>query len=156
MAEMYAFARLFSIRRQIRPALGLMAGAGACALLNGCVSNPFANAKVDAASPVAAEVARAANTSRPYPTFAGIPPIPKDVRPVRQYGQQVKTIAQARADLEAKTAPETWSLGDTEAFAAQARRQAGQEAAPAADGDTAAFAARQRKRATPPPPPKSQ
>jgi hypothetical protein len=156
MAEMHAFARLFSIRRQIRPALGLVMGAGACALLSGCMSNPFANAAVDPASPVAAEVARAANTTRPYPTFAGIPPVPKDVRPVRQYGQQVKTIQQARADLEARTAPETWSLNDPEAFAAQARRQAGQEAAPTANGDTDAFAARQRKRATPPPPPKSQ
>jgi hypothetical protein len=152
---MYASARLFAIRRRIRPALSLLAGAGACALLSGCVGNPFADAKVDPTSPVAAEVAKVANTNRPYPTFASIPPIPKDIRPPRQYGREAGAIEQARADLEAKTAPETWSLTGTEAFAADARRAAGQEAAPAANGESADFAARQRKRATPPPPPKS-
>jgi hypothetical protein len=156
MVEMYAPARLFSIPRQIRLGLSLAGSAGACALASGCVGNPFADAQVDPASPIAAEVARLAHAERPYPTFAAIPPVPKDVRPARQYGQQAKRIEQARADLEAKTAPETWSLGGTEAFADQARRQAGQEAAPADSGDTAAFAARERKRATPPPPPKTQ
>lgn len=154
MAEMYAFASLFSIRRQIRPALGLIAGAGACALLSGCVGNPLADAQVDPASPVASEVARAARTNRAYPTFASIPNPPNDVRPARQYGRDAQAIEQARQDLEQKTAPETWSLTGTDDFAAQARREAGQEAAPTPSGDTDAFAAAQRKRAIPPPPPK--
>jgi hypothetical protein len=153
MADMYGSARLFSIRRPLRRAMSLVAGTSACALLAGCIGNPFADAQIDPSSPVAADVARVANADRPYPTFASIPAKPKDVRPVRQYGRDAQSIEQAQADLEAKTAPDTWSLKDTEAFAAQAERDAGREAAPEASGDTAAFANSQRKRATPPPPP---
>jgi hypothetical protein len=131
-----------------------LAGAGACALITGCVGNPFENAKVDPTSPVAAEVARVANTNRPYPTFASIPNAPKDVRAPRQYGAEASAIEAARNDLEQNTGPETWSLKDTEAFAEDARKVAGNEAAPRASGESADFAARQRKRATPPPPPK--
>ncbi|HEV2531570.1 hypothetical protein [Phenylobacterium sp.] len=133
--------------------MSLLAGASAAALLAGCIGNPFGDAQIDPSSPVAPDVARIANANHPYPTFASIPAKPKDVRPVRQYGRDAQAIEQARADLERKTAPETWSLGDTEAFAAQAQRDAGREAAPQANGDTAAFADTQRKRATPPPPP---
>jgi hypothetical protein len=131
-----------------------MASAGACALITACAGNPFENAKVDPSSPVAAEVARVANSDRPYPTFASIPSAPKDVRAPRQYGQQASSLEAARNDLERQTAPESWSLTDTEAFAEQARRVAGSEPAPKASSETADFAARQRKRATPPPPPK--
>jgi hypothetical protein len=150
---MYGPARLFSIRRGIRPTLRLLAGTAGCALLSGCMSNPFREAQVDPNSPVAAEVARAAHTNKGYPTFAGIPPVPKDVRPPGQYGRQAQTIEQAREDLEAKTAPETWTLSGTDTFAARAQHEAGPEAPPTANGDTAAFANTQRKRATPPPPP---
>lgn len=146
---MYAPARLFSIRS----AAGLIAGASACALLAGCVGNPFQDAKVDPQSRVAAEVAKVAHTNRAYPTFAEIPPIPKDVRAPGQYGRQAQAIEQARSDLEQKTAPETWSLSGTEGFAAQARQEAGNEAAPTPSGEAGAFADSQRKRATPPPPP---
>jgi hypothetical protein len=150
---MYASARLFSIRRQLRPTVRLLSGVAACALLSACMSNPFRDAQVDPNSPVAAEVARAAHTNRDYPSFASIPPIPKDLRPPAQYGRQAQTIEQARDDLEAKTAPETWTLTETDAFAARAQRDAGPDAAPAKAGDTAAFANSERKRATPPPPP---
>jgi hypothetical protein len=151
---MYAPTRLFSIRRQIRLTAALLAGGGACALLSACVGNPFRAAEVNPNSPIAPEAARLANANRPYPTFASIPPMPKDVRPAPQYGREAHAILQSRADLEAQTAPETWSVTDTESFAAQAKREAGQEAAPTSSGDSAAFANTQRKRATPPPPPK--
>ncbi|MFC3070109.1 hypothetical protein [Phenylobacterium soli] len=131
----------------------MIAGAGACAVLGGCAGNPFQDAKVDPASPVAAEVAKVAHANRAYPTFASIPPAPKDVRPAGQYGRQAKAVEQERAQLEQDTAPQTWSLGGTEGFAAQARREAGSEAAPQESGEAAAFANSQRKRATPPPPP---
>ena len=150
---MYAPARLFSIRRCARQAALLIAGASASALLSGCVGNPFQDAKVDPQSPVAAEVAKLAHTDRAYPTFAGIPPAPQDLRPPAQYGREAKAVVQARTDLEQKTAPETWSLGGTEDFATQARAEAGHEAAPTPSGEAAAFANEQRKRATPPPPP---
>jgi hypothetical protein len=149
---MYAPARLFSIRRPIRPAVRLLTGVAACALLSACLS-PFRDAKVDPNSPVAAEVARAAHTNRAYPTFAAVPPMPKDVRPPAQYGRQAQAIEQSRQDLEAKTAPETWTLSDTETFATRAQREAGPDAGPPNARDTAAFADTQRKRATPPPPP---
>lgn len=150
---MYAPARLFSIRSAAGLIPGLIACASVGALLAGCAGNPFQDAKVDPASPVAAEVAKVARSNRAYPTFASIPPVPKDVRPAGQYGRQAQAVEQARTDLEQKTAPETWSLTGTEGFAAQARHEAGNEAAPTESGDAAAFANSQRKRATPPPPP---
>lgn len=151
---MYAPARHFAIRRSARPALRLTGGAGACALLAGCVGNPFADAQVDPHSPVAAEVAKVASVNRAYPKFTDIPALPKDVRPPAQYGQAARTVEQAAADLEAATAPDTWSLTGTDAFAAQARAAAGSEAAPTAADDTGAFANSARARATPPPPPR--
>ena len=153
---MYAPARLFSIRRQIRLTAVLLVGSGACALLSACAVYQFEDAKVDPRSPVAGEVARVARANRTYPTFAGIPPMPKDVRPPKQYGREAQALEQARADLDAQTAPDTWSLSDTDSFAARARTEAGHEAAPADAGDTAAFVNSQRKRATPPPPPPKQ
>jgi hypothetical protein len=146
---MYARARLFSIRGLIGPA----ASVGACSLLAACVGNPFADAKVDADSPVAAEVAKVAHANRAYPTFASIPAAPKDVRPPRRYGELARKVEQSAADLEQKTEPGTWSLTDAEGFAARARTQAGNESAPASSGAADAFANSQRKRATPPPPP---
>lgn len=149
---MYAFGAHFSIRRPLRRALALCGAAGACALSAGCVGNPFADARVDPASPVAPEVARVAHVNRAWPQFSQIPPAPKDVRPPQQYGRAAQAIEQARADLEAQTAPETWSLTGTEGFANQGRSQVGSEAPPQPSGVTGAFANEARKRATPPPP----
>ena len=151
---MYALARHFAIRTWASQALRLTGCAGACALIAGCVGNPFADAQVDPHSPVAAEVAKVASVERAYPTFSEIPSKPKDVRPPGHYGQAARTIEQAAADLEAETAPQTWSLTATDDFAARARAAAGAEAAPTASDDTGAFANSARARATPPPPPR--
>jgi len=145
---------LFVSVRRCRPAVGLMASAGACAMLCACVGNPFKDAKVDPRSPIAAEVAKSVRSDAPYPTFIGVPPVPKDVRPHRQYGQAASQIEKTRADLERATADDTWTLNDTETFAAEARSGAGPELAPAEQADTETFAKDQRKRATPPPPTK--
>lgn len=150
---MYVAAPRFAIRLAISPVIRLAAGAGACALLASCAANPFENAKVDPASPIAGEVARLANTPASYPSFASIPPIPKDVPAPRQFGRAAQSVTQARDQLEAATAPGTWSLNGTEDFAAAARAKAGAEAAPAKTGEADSFADTQRKRATPPPPP---
>jgi len=150
---MYAQPRPFAIRPRTGAVIRLGAVAGACALAGACAVNPFQDAKVDPNSPVAGEVARIANAGGPYPTFAAIPPAPKDVRPPRRYGRQAQAIEQAREQLDQATAPETWSLQDTEAFAAKARAEAGLEPAPGPTGAADAFADTQRKRATPPPPP---
>ncbi|WP_372785848.1 hypothetical protein [Phenylobacterium sp.] len=138
--------------RGTRRAALLLAGVGGCAMLCGCVGNPFEDAKVDPRSPVAAEVAKSVRSDAPYPTFAGIPPVPKDVRPHRQYGRAAAEIEQTKADLVKATGDDTWTLNNTETFAADVKAGAGPEIAPPAQADTDAFARDQRKRATPPPP----
>ncbi|MET0272010.1 MAG: hypothetical protein ABW360_03375 [Phenylobacterium sp.] len=140
--------------RNARRAAGLIAGAAVAGLLSGCVGNPFEEAKVDPASPVAAEVSKLARANKDYPSFSEVPAKPTDIRPLRMYGQQARDIEVARAKLERETAPETWTLSNTEAFAAGARTAAGPEIAPADPRDTEAFANDLRQRATPPPPPK--
>jgi hypothetical protein len=127
------------------------AGLGAC--LSGCISNPFNEAKVDPASPVAAEVGRIARAQKDYPSFSEIPAVPNDVRPLRLYGQAARQTTGVREQLERDTAPGTWALQNTDAFANSARTAAGPELPAAPGGDTAAFAEDLRKRATPPPPP---
>jgi hypothetical protein len=129
--------------------LGVVAAAG---LLSACVGDPIASAKVDPKSPIAAEVAKVASADRDYPSFGEIPPAPKDLRPVRVYGQRAKELEDERAQLDAATAPNTWTLGNTTSFAAGAHRDAGPDLGPPTNADTEAFAASVRKRATPPPP----
>jgi hypothetical protein len=126
--------------------------ASAAALLSACVGDPIASAKVDPKSPIAAEVAKLASADRDYPSFNEIPPAPKDLRPAGVYGQRARELENQRNQLEAATAPNTWTLGNTTGFAAGARRDAGPELGPPTNADTEAFAASVRKRATPPPP----
>lgn len=140
--------------RQSPLAAKLLVSAAACALLSACVGNPFEDAKVDPRSPIAAEVAKSVRADAAYPTFRGIPPVPKDVRPRKQYGLQAAQTELAAANLVAATADDTWTLNNTETFAAQARQDAGPELPPAQPADTAAFAKDLKARATPPPPPR--
>ncbi|HVI32925.1 hypothetical protein [Phenylobacterium sp.] len=140
--------------RQGSTAARLLAAAGASALLAGCASNPFDAAKVDPTSPVAGEVSRLVRANRDYPTFAEIPKKPTDVRPLRLFGQAADEVAAAGAALEQATAPSTWTLSNTDSFAARARSDAGPDAGPADPRSTEAFADDLRRRATPPPPPK--
>ncbi|MDB5426197.1 MAG: hypothetical protein JWR47_1012 [Phenylobacterium sp.] len=144
---------LFVNVRRSGVAAQFLASVGACAMLSACVGNPFKDAKVDPRSPIAAEVARTVRSDAPYPTFAGIPPVPKDVRPHKQYGQAAAQIEQTRADVVRATGDDSWTLNNSETFADQARSAAGPELAPAQQSDTEAFAKDLRKRATPPPPP---
>jgi hypothetical protein len=131
----------------------LLAVAAACGLTSACVGNPFKDARVDPRSPIAAEVATNVRPNAAYPTFRSIPPIPKDVRPHRQYGVQAGQTEKQAADLKAATADNTWTLNNSETFAAQARADAGPELPPGQTADTEAFAKGQKARATPPPPP---
>lgn len=130
--------------------LGAACGAGV--LLGGCMTNPFVEAQVDPASPVAAEVARVARTSRDFPSFRNIPATPADLRPVGLYGREAEQVKLAGAALIRETEPETWTLQESESFAARAREAAGPELPPAAPQDSEAFARALRERATPPPP----
>jgi hypothetical protein len=134
---------------------------GACLLaagaLSGCASsldNPFATAPVDPASPIAADVAKVAETNRDYPSFNDIPKAPADQRPAKAWGQAVAEVTAARDQLERETGPGAWSLGGTDAFADRAAADAGSGAAGGSTADTEAFARAARERATPPPQPR--
>jgi outer membrane murein-binding lipoprotein Lpp len=129
--------------------IALALGAG---LLSGCVGNPFANAKIDPASPVAEEVARMTRADAKLPSFASIPAAPSDVRPPASYGLAAASLDAAAAELIRDTGPETWTLQATDAFAETARRDVGPELPPVIPGDSEAFARELRERATPPPP----
>lgn len=121
-------------------------------MLAGCVGNPFVDAKVDPNSAVAADVTRLTRQPAKFPTFASIPAPPTDLRAPAAYGQDAQAVLAAGDALIRATEPSTWTLGDTEAFAETARRDAGPALAPAATGSADAFARQQRERATPPPP----
>jgi hypothetical protein len=151
---MHVRSSLFVNVRRSLPVARLAASACACALLSGCVANPWKDAEVDPRSPVAAEVAKSVRADASYPTFGGIPPVPKDVRPHRQYGQQAARTERDAADLMAATADSTWTLNNTETFAETARAAAGPALPPADPSETAAFAKAQKARATAPPPAK--
>lgn len=154
---MNASPRLFVMSRLEPLRTSLLLCACGAAMLSGCaVSNPFATAAVDPASPIAAEVAAKARAGRAYPTFADIPPVPADVRPLPAFGRAAAELEVAGVELTRETAPGTWTLTGTEAFAGRARDIAGPEIT-GPDSTTAAteaFAKAQRARATPPPPPR--
>lgn len=156
---MNARVSLFVKTRQSHTAAKLVVCAGACmaacALLGGCVGNPFEDAAVDPRSPIAKEVPKLVKADAAYPTFAAVPPAPKGVRPHKQYGLAAAQIDKDAAALERATADDTWALPkNTEAYAAEARAAAGPDLPAASAADTEAFAAALRKRATPPPPAK--
>lgn len=133
--------------------LFVSAATAALVLLGGCGSI-LSDTTVDPRSPIAAEVARVSRANTDFPSFKEIPGRPTDVRPLRAYGEAADVVDTARANLERDTAPGTWSLNGTEAFAAKARVEAGPEATPGNPAATEAFAQDLRARATPPPPPK--
>lgn len=134
----------------------------ACAgALSACSAVPPAThgIPVDPSSPVAADVGRAVRHPGPYPTFAGIPQIPTDVRPSSSWRAAIGGMQQRQATLDAQVkalppvAPET-----TESYAAAARARLGQPPGDVPPEDararTEAEARALRERATPPPPPK--
>jgi len=127
---------------------------GSCSLLSACIGNPFARAQVDPRSPIAAEVAKSVRPHASYPTFKDIPPVPKDLRPHKEYGEQADVIEKEAAVLTAATREQTWTLSDTGAFVAQGLADAGPAIAPADPAETAAFEKDSKARATAPPPPK--
>lgn len=142
---------LFVRRSPIRRLAMIAGSVSACALLGGCILG--SDARMDTRSPIAAEAPQLAKTNRDFPDFNEIPPVPNDVRPRAMYGQQAQALVQQREDLEAATAPNTWTLTGTEGFAETGRRDAGPERGPIENTNTEAFARELRQRATPPPPP---
>lgn len=150
---MNALDRNFMNAGKSKIAARVLGVASAAALAAGCAS-PIASAKVDPSSPIAAEVAKLASADKDYPSFSEIPAKPTDVRPARVYGERAQAVEAARAELDAATAPNTWTLDATSSFAAKAQADAGPTLGAPANTDTEAFASSVRKRATPPPPAK--
>jgi hypothetical protein len=137
---------------------GLFRGAALMGLLGltACVS-PFTPPPADPSSPVAAAANAAAKDSRGAvaPRFIDIPAIPTDVRTPVQFKKAVGAEKIAADKLKRETAPSTWTLSDTEGYAAKARKIG--KAPPSdipTDADraaTEAFAKAARERATAPP-----
>ncbi len=122
--------------------------------------NPFAFGKIDPSSPIAADVAAASRAPGPYPKFANVPPIPKDVRPLSAWRQSIAEAGAEKRQTQAEAAALSFSLepGQADAFARVQRDKipASELTPPAPDASTQAeaFAAAARARATPPPPSK--
>lgn len=140
--------------------LTLLAGAAtglvACADLPRL--EPDVSAKIDPKSPAADEVARAMQTPGPWPTFAGIPEIPDDVRGSAAWRRAIQDQEAEGLYTTRSAAPDTWSLTATEAFEARMREEANPLGlTPPTDAEMAeseAYARALRKRATPPPSPR--
>lgn len=119
----------------------------------GCAS-PFKTATVDSSSPIAEQTRAAARQKGRRPTFADIPAIPTDVRGPARIKALVEAEQRAAAKLRRDAAPETFTLTDTEGYAARARAaaKAPDFGAPtdADRADTEAFAAAARGRASAP------
>jgi hypothetical protein len=136
--------------------------AGAATVLTACagitVAEPGSAAQVDPGSPAAAAVAKGAAESGPWPTFAGIPQVPGDIRSSASWREAIADQEAEGLYTARNAAPETWSLTATEAFEANARQEAnplGLHAPTAAEmAESEAFARSLRKRATPPPSPR--
>lgn len=131
--------------------LRMTAAAALCALVGGCISDPFKGTQIDPSSPVAGDVARITRARTDYPSFRNIPPASKDIRPIALYGRAAQDLEIARAQVEAATAPGTWTLTESEAFATRARREAGPELPAGNPSQSEAEARALRERATPPP-----
>jgi hypothetical protein len=130
------------------------AALGALVLVGACAGRSPSEARIDPASPIAGEVARVRAMKAPFPSFRQIPPRPKDIRAPQAYAAEVADAKAAAGRLEQATAPETWTLTGSQAFASAAQRAVGAEPAPANGDDTEAFARGLRERATPPPSPR--
>jgi hypothetical protein len=117
-----------------RLSIGIL-GAGGCLVLAACASS-----KSDGG----------------YPTFASIPAAPTDVRAPAAWRNSVAGVSAAGAKLNAETAPSTFSLNNTEAFAESMRRKLDAGGPPVTDpavsrAEADAFSRSIRARATPPP-----
>lgn len=115
------------------------------------------NTRIDPRSPAAAEIARIAALPGAWPTFRDIPAIPADIRTPAQWRQSVLALRADGADVVSNAGAESFSLGDTDRFAAGVRGQLDARAAApptaAEIAESAAFVKAARARATPPPRP---
>lgn len=119
---------------------------------------PYADAPVDPNSPAAAAIQAQAARDAGFPSFESIPEVPTDLRTDEGWRLAVTEVEDDRVALLNATAPSTWSLSGTEAFAERMRDLIDFDASdvpPAGQAaETEAWAAAMRARATPPPRPR--
>ncbi|HWA61445.1 MAG TPA: hypothetical protein VG939_08720 [Caulobacteraceae bacterium] len=118
-------------------------------------ATPAACAAPAAPPPLPPDLVAAAARPHPWPTFCGIPAIPHDIRPATAWKGDVVGLRETGQALVRASDESTFTLNGTDAFAAEARR----EAAPppqitSPEGDTEAFVNSAKARATPPPRPR--
>ena len=125
--------------------------------LGGCASRSvFDDVAVDPNSPAKAQIEAVLAKPGAYPSFADIPQAPADLPAADTFRAEVESQTVAGQTVRADTAPETWQLDASEAFAERARADTGDIRAPteAEIAESEAFAAAARARAKPPPRPK--
>ena len=96
----------------ISATLAFAAGGGAatCAF-----AGPFSFAPMNPASPIAAQAHEAQQHPGPYPTFAQVPPLPKDVRPVSAWRADIADTWALKRQTEAEAAAIPFTLAQGEA-----------------------------------------
>ena len=127
--------------------------------LGACASLPkfhyAEDAPIDPTSPVAKDVIEADRHPGPYPKFADIPKLPRDVRPAAAWDRAVASAKADEAALDRGAAEVAAQPADTEAFAAAAKRTAAVEPVDVptakAQAESAAYAKALRNRVKPPP-----
>ena len=143
---MKPLARDFSMTSLIWLAAGLLVLASPSASL---AAQPCPGAPPASLPP---DLVAGAREVRAYPTFCSIPPTPVGVRDAAAFKGAVTNTRVAGARLVRQTAPSTFSLGDTDTYAAAGRAQAAPPPPMTTPGDATAedFAKAARERAKPP------
>jgi hypothetical protein len=138
-----------NVFRQAATFTGFLA-LSACASANG---GPFKVAPIDPASPAAPQMQALLDKPARQPRFVDIPPLPTDVRSVQAFADARSALEREGEGLARATAPGTWSLRGTDAFATRAQAESTDGPAPGEQNarDTDAFARDLQRRATPPP-----
>ncbi len=143
---MKPFARDFSMTSPIWLGVCLLVSASPSASL---AASPGAGAPPSLLPP---DLVATARDVRAYPTFCSIPPAPAGVRQPAAFKEAVVDTRVVGARLVRQTAPSTFSLGDTDAYAAAGRAEAAPPPPMTTPGGAAAedFAKAARERAKPP------
>ncbi len=100
-----------------------------------------------------ADLMARAEAPGPYPTFASVPPLPRDVRPAAGWRSAILGVQQAGEAVGRQAANEPWTLADSDAWARRAKSEATPPApiTSATDPETEALVAQMRARASAPP-----
>lgn len=141
-----------------RAAMLVLGAASLVACATPGARSPFVQAPINKTSPAAEQIEAVLARPGGFPTFAAIPPMPADAPDPAAIKARVEDQQAEALYTQRMTAPETWTLRDSEGFALQARADAAAgDIHPPTDAEIAeseAFAKAMRARAKPPPRPR--